>query len=124
MASLDPISAVVSALKREEIIPDVLPEEFTPSVLFSIVYPNGPEALLSSELAPADTQEEPDINFTPLNLSGESKSEDEEPTYTLVLTGESSSTDVITSNKPQLQAQIQTLVQEQHLSSENSDTGW
>ncbi|KAF9045780.1 PEBP-like protein, partial [Hymenopellis radicata] len=81
--SVDPLSAVVVALQREQIIPDVIPGPFTPSVLFSITYPTGIEALLSSELTREDTLDEPEINFTPMqNVLGAT----EEPTYTLVMT--------------------------------------
>ena len=84
----DPLSAVASALKREHIIPDVIPEDFNPSVLFSIIYPNGKEAILSTELVREDTLDEPDINFTPMVASDEAAGDStgHETTYTLVMT--------------------------------------
>ena len=39
--SLDPLSTVVTALKREQLMPDVLPESFYPSGVLSIVFPSG-----------------------------------------------------------------------------------
>ncbi|KAL0572054.1 hypothetical protein V5O48_009912 [Marasmius crinis-equi] len=86
----DPLSAVVTALKREQVIPDVIPEDFNPSVLFSVIYPSGKEALLSSELTREDTLDEPEINFTPMVVSdeaaGDSTTDGGETTYTLVMT--------------------------------------
>ncbi|KAG7090452.1 hypothetical protein E1B28_009568 [Marasmius oreades] len=86
----DPLSAVVTALKREQIIPDVAPEDFNPSVLFSIIYLSGKEAILSTELAREDTLDEPQINFTPMVMSdeaaGDSTSSEGETMYTLVMT--------------------------------------
>lgn len=78
----DTLSAVVTALEREQIIPDVIPEAFTPSVLFTIIYPTGKEGLLSSELTREEAFDEPEINFTPMqnNISS-----DGEPAYTLVM---------------------------------------
>ncbi|KAI0643975.1 PEBP-like protein [Trametes meyenii] len=65
----DPLSSIVSALQREQIIPDVLPETlaFTPSVLFSIVYPNGAEVNLGNYMTVEETQDEPEIRFAALN---------------------------------------------------------
>ncbi|CDO70206.1 hypothetical protein BN946_scf184942.g6 [Trametes cinnabarina] len=65
----DPLSAIHTALRREQIIPDVLPEStsFTPSVLFTVVYPNGAEVNLGNHLTVEDTQDEPDIRFAALN---------------------------------------------------------
>ncbi|KAI9067786.1 PEBP-like protein [Trametes sanguinea] len=65
----DPLSAIVSALRREQIIPDVLPETiaFAPSVLFSVVYPNGSEVNLGNFLTVEETQDEPEIRFAALN---------------------------------------------------------
>ncbi|KAF9065357.1 phosphatidylethanolamine-binding protein [Rhodocollybia butyracea] len=60
----DSLSAtVITALKRDAIIPEIIPE-FVPSVFFTVVYPNGKEAILGTELTPAETSEEPDIKFT------------------------------------------------------------
>ena len=81
--SVDPLSAVVSALKRENLVPDVIPDDFMPSVLFSVTYPTGQEALLSSQLTVEDTIDEPEINFTPMQNVLDTT---EEPSYTLVLT--------------------------------------
>uniref|UniRef100_A0A0W0F8D0 PEBP-like protein n=1 Tax=Moniliophthora roreri TaxID=221103 RepID=A0A0W0F8D0_MONRR len=85
----DPLTAVVTALKREQIIPDVIPEDFDPTVLFSVIYPNGKEALLSTELTREEALNEPDINFTPMvpsdEAAGDSTSDSGETTYTLVM---------------------------------------
>ncbi|KAJ8487375.1 hypothetical protein ONZ51_g4213 [Trametes cubensis] len=64
----DPLSSILSALKREQIIPDVLPEStFTPSVLFSVVFPNGAEVNLGNYIDVNETQDEPEIRFAALN---------------------------------------------------------
>ncbi|KIK51211.1 hypothetical protein GYMLUDRAFT_78303 [Collybiopsis luxurians FD-317 M1] len=91
MAS-DPLSAVVTALRRDSVIPDVIPESagFVPSVLFSVIYPGGKEAVLSTEFTREDTLEEPEINFTPMvasdKLVGDSTANSGEASYTLVMT--------------------------------------
>jgi len=71
MTSLDPLSALVSALKREQIIPHVIPALFNPSLLFSIVYPSGKEVMLGNEFIVEETLDEPSINFTPMNMPPE-----------------------------------------------------
>ena len=85
--SLDPISAVISAFKRDRIIPDVLPaDSFNPSFLFSVVYPNGSEVLLGNELTIDETQDEPLVSFAPMNMPVEqADSTGEEVGYTLVM---------------------------------------
>ncbi|EMD32339.1 hypothetical protein CERSUDRAFT_58547 [Gelatoporia subvermispora B] len=90
MSTLDPLSSVVTSLEREGIIPDVLPETFSPSVLFSINYPNGTEVMFGNELTVQDTLDEPTINFVPMNLpsaqahsSGQSVAD--EVSYTLAM---------------------------------------
>jgi hypothetical protein len=59
------MSQIVSAFQRADLIPDVIPSSlpFQPSVEFSVVYPNGKEAILASEIVREDTLEEPDIHF-------------------------------------------------------------
>ena len=82
----DPLSGVVTALKREHIVPDVLPESFIPSLLFSIVYPNGKEVLLGNEFTVEETQDEPNISFTAMNMPTEqADSADGEVGYTLAM---------------------------------------
>lgn len=82
----DPISAVVAALKREQIVPDVLPESFMPSLLFSIVYPNGREVMLGNEFTVEETQDEPSISFAAMNMPTEqADSADGEVGYTLAM---------------------------------------
>ena len=66
MPLLDPLSNVTDALKREEIIPDVIPTSFNPSLLFSVVWPNGREAMLGNELTKDDTVDEPKIQIAPM----------------------------------------------------------
>ena len=84
--SLDPLSAITSALRRENLIPDVLPEYFNPTTLFSVVYPNGKEVLLGNEFQVSETEDEPSISFMPMNLSAEqADSQGEEVAYTLVM---------------------------------------
>lgn len=85
MSSLDPLSTTVSSLKREQLIPDVLPESFTPSLLFSVVWPSGSEAILGNVLAKEDLVDEPALSFTPFNVSAVDADSDgsQEATYTL-----------------------------------------
>lgn len=84
--SLDPLTSVVSSLKHEGIIPDVVPEDFNPTMLFSVVWPNGTEVLLGNELTVLATADEPNIDFTPMNMPIETAdSIGEEVSYTLVL---------------------------------------
>ncbi|KAF8654632.1 hypothetical protein AX16_003513 [Volvariella volvacea WC 439] len=87
MTSADPLHSVVAALQREQIIPDVVPEDFSPSTLFSVIYPTGKEVVLSPvELMREDTLDEPEINFTPLVVPSEAQDTSDEVTYTLVMT--------------------------------------
>lgn len=81
----DPLSSIVAALKREQIIPDVLPETlaFTPSVLFSVVYPNGAEVNLGNEMTVADTQDEPELRLAALNGPWDDSAS--EASYTLAM---------------------------------------
>ncbi|KAI0746235.1 PEBP-like protein [Daedaleopsis nitida] len=67
--SADPLTAIITALQKEQIIPDVVPvsHAFTPSVLFSVVYPNGAEANLGNEMTVEETQDEPEIRLAALN---------------------------------------------------------
>jgi phosphatidylethanolamine-binding protein len=84
MSSLDPLSSVITALKRESIIPDVLPETFTPTSLLSVIWPNNKEALLGNELEKADVAEEPEFRIIPLNIPAEqADSDNTEITYTI-----------------------------------------
>ncbi|KAI0084595.1 PEBP-like protein [Irpex rosettiformis] len=84
--SFDPASGVTEALKREKLIPNVIPETFIPSMLFSIIYPGGNEVILGNELSTNDTAEEPDISFAPLSMPVEqADSEGDEVAYTLVM---------------------------------------
>ncbi|KAF9524733.1 PEBP-like protein [Crepidotus variabilis] len=94
----DPISKITSSLKADGIIPSVIPADytFTPSVLFSVVWPsNGSEVVLGSKIPREDTIEEPKIKIQPLlapeaiNAGGETLSKsksDGAVSYTLVLT--------------------------------------
>ncbi|KIP01645.1 hypothetical protein PHLGIDRAFT_112865 [Phlebiopsis gigantea 11061_1 CR5-6] len=89
---LDPLSNVVSALERENVIPDVIPT-FVPTHLFSILYPNGKEVLLGNEFRVDETVDEPAISFAPINMPvehadntvGDSEGGVQEPSYTLVM---------------------------------------
>jgi len=77
----DPVSQIVQSFVKEQIIPDVIPEStLTPTVLFSVTYPSGKEAVLGAELTKEEAGDEPEIVITPLNASSL------DPTYTLVMT--------------------------------------
>jgi len=87
-----PLDSIVVALKREGIIPDVIPSNFTPSLLFSIVYPTGCEVVTGNTLLREETLDEPDIVITPMNLpfanadsTGEGDDLAKEVSYTLVM---------------------------------------
>ena len=82
--SSDPVTSIVSALQKEQIIPDVVPAShtFAPTVLFSIVYPNGAEANLGNELTIEETQDEPEIRLAALNGPWDDAPE---ASYTLVM---------------------------------------
>ncbi|CAL1710498.1 unnamed protein product [Somion occarium] len=82
---MDPLTSVIEALKHDKIIPDVVPETFNPSLLFSIGYPSGKEVLLGNEFTVDETQDEPSINFTPLNMPTEQADSQEEVSYTLAM---------------------------------------
>jgi hypothetical protein len=65
----DPISKIITALKTDQIIPDVIPAsyDFTPSVLFSVVWPSqGVEIVLGDKVPREKTLEEPEIKLQPL----------------------------------------------------------
>ncbi|EJF61651.1 PEBP-like protein [Dichomitus squalens LYAD-421 SS1] len=82
--SSDPLHAIVSALQREQIIPDVVPASytFTPTVLFSIIYPNGAEVNLGNNMTVEETQDEPEVRLAALNGPWDDASE---TSYTLVM---------------------------------------
>ena len=71
MAHLDPLLSIVDTLKRDNIVPDVLPDSFSPSILLSIMSPSGKEISLGEEVALEDTLEEPDVTLIPLNIPQE-----------------------------------------------------
>lgn len=79
--SFDSVS-IVTALRRDELIPDIIPSTFTPFMTLSIVWPNGKEALLGNDLTRADTMVEPSVNFAPIDASATSG----KATYTVVMT--------------------------------------
>lgn len=84
---MDPLASVVETLKHQHIIPDIVPESFNPTFLFSIVYPGGKEVLLGNEFTVEETQDEPSITFTPLNIPPEQADSDSsnEVSYTLAM---------------------------------------
>jgi phosphatidylethanolamine-binding protein len=88
MAHLDPLSNVTSSFERESLVPDVVPS-FAPSLLFSVIWPEGGEALLGNELPLTAVQDEPSIQFVPMNLPAELAASggegDTETTYTLAM---------------------------------------
>lgn len=88
-----PLDSIVVALKRGAIIPDVIPFDFVPTLLFSIVFPTGCEVATGNTLLREDTLDEPDIVITPMNLpfanadsTGEGDDFAKEVSYTLVMT--------------------------------------
>ncbi|KDQ55396.1 hypothetical protein JAAARDRAFT_37416 [Jaapia argillacea MUCL 33604] len=89
--ALDPLSTITTSLSRSQIIPDVLPPSFTPTLLFSITWPDGKEAMLGNELRREDVSEEPSVNFTPMNMPWEQADNTGEEggfgdvTYTIVM---------------------------------------
>jgi phosphatidylethanolamine-binding protein len=92
MPLLDPLSALVTALAREGLIPLVIPSSFLPSVLFSVEWPGGKQALLGNELTTVETAEEPVVTLMPMVVpteaadnSGERGAGDAETSYTLVM---------------------------------------
>ncbi|KAF4605940.1 hypothetical protein EYR40_004732 [Pleurotus pulmonarius] len=86
MSNVDPLAEVTASLASVQLIPDVVPPSasFSPSVLFSVVWPSGKRASLGNELTRDDTLDEPDVVFTPMGTlnSGEGGSE---TSYTLVM---------------------------------------
>ena len=82
---MDPLRAVIQSLKSHQILPDVVPELFNPTLLFSVVYPSGKEVLLGNEFTVEETQDEPSIDFTPLNLPTDQIDSDDEVSYTLAM---------------------------------------
>lgn len=88
MPLLDPLSSLISSFKKEQIIPDVIPESFsfTPSVLFSVTYPSGHEVIPGKELIREDTLDEPEIILTPMGLPDQGTQQTDQPSYTLVMT--------------------------------------
>ncbi|KAL1706578.1 phosphatidylethanolamine-binding protein [Schizophyllum commune] len=89
--SLDPLFTVVTALKREQLIPDVLPESFYPSGVFSIVFPSGRKVTIGEEIPLEDTVDEPDIIFSPIGVAEpgtgdiQAGAAAQEATYTVVM---------------------------------------
>ena len=88
-----PLESTVVALKREKIIPNVVPPNFTPTLLFSIVYPTGCEVATGNTLLRENALDEPDIVITPMKLpfanadsTGEGNDFAKEVSYTLVMT--------------------------------------
>jgi phosphatidylethanolamine-binding protein len=88
MSNPDPIASIVNSLHKSGLIPDVIPssENFTPSVLFSVLYPNNPDQfIIGAEVPREDTIGEPEISFTPM-VSPDERSRRGEVTYTMVIT--------------------------------------
>jgi hypothetical protein len=78
-------SDIINELTSNEIIPDILPPNtFTPSVFFTIVYPNtNIQTNLGNEVQRLNVLDEPEITIAPLNIPEE---EGGEVRYTLVMT--------------------------------------
>ncbi|THH10430.1 hypothetical protein EW145_g1338 [Phellinidium pouzarii] len=82
MPLLDPLSSVAASLRKDKIIPDVIPENFTPSILFSVTWSNK-DVMLGNTLTTTDTQDEPHVQITPMGAIEETESSI--PTYTLAM---------------------------------------
>lgn len=78
--------SIIIAIKRDGIIPDVVPPSFTPSMTLSVAWSNGKQTLLGNELTRADTMDEPSISFAPIAVPGASGNAVAEATYTVVMT--------------------------------------
>jgi hypothetical protein len=77
-------SDVVSTLTTAQIVPDVLSEPFTPTVIFTVIYPTGVQTDLGNTVVRSNVLEEPNISITPLNpILG--VGEEKETRYTLVM---------------------------------------
>jgi hypothetical protein len=78
-------SDIINQLKSNEIIPDILPPNtFTPSVFFTVVYPNTDiQTNLGNKVQSFNVVDEPEITIAPLNVP---KEEGGEVRYTLVMT--------------------------------------
>ncbi|XP_006456376.1 hypothetical protein AGABI2DRAFT_211293 [Agaricus bisporus var. bisporus H97] len=78
-------SDIINQLTSNGIIPDVLPpDSFTPSVFFTIVYPNTDvQTNLGNEVQRSNVLDEPEISIAPLNVP---EVGDGEVRYTLVMT--------------------------------------
>ncbi|KAI9024976.1 phosphatidylethanolamine-binding protein [Phycomyces nitens] len=64
------------SLKKAGIIPDVIRQDFVPSTLLEINYPNGKDVALGNTLSVQDAAETPRVNFIP---------PEEDAQYTLVM---------------------------------------
>ncbi|KAG6809658.1 hypothetical protein H0H93_015632, partial [Arthromyces matolae] len=75
-------SQLVAVLQKEDVIPEVVPEDlhFAPLISFKIAWSNGKQANLGNFLTRDDTLEEPEIYFTSPSSSSHTAS------YTLVMT--------------------------------------
>ncbi|KAF5329603.1 hypothetical protein D9619_009388 [Psilocybe cf. subviscida] len=92
----DPLSKVASALTSSGVIPTVVPTSFTPSMLFSVVWPGtGAEVILGEQIVRDLTLDEPEIKVLPMGGTGSSGAsgawaqddgDTPPPTYTLVMT--------------------------------------
>lgn len=91
MPLVDPLSALASSLRKHDIIPNVIPSSFHPSVLFTVRWPNNKESTFDTELTKEDTVQEPQVLVTPMVVpdsaddlvSGDATTK---VTYTLVMT--------------------------------------
>lgn len=82
---------LVTTLSKNEIIPDVLPqslsETFTPTTIFTVVYPSNVETDLGNTVVRSNVLEEPEVRITPLNaIPGIEGGREKEVRYTLVMT--------------------------------------
>ncbi|TDL22538.1 PEBP-like protein [Rickenella mellea] len=80
MPLLDPISSVTEALRKSNVIGDVIPDKLTfqPTVLFSIRWGDR-EVMLGNELDKSDTVQEPTVTLMPMSAT------EGNATYTLAM---------------------------------------
>ncbi|KAI7905346.1 phosphatidylethanolamine-binding protein [Cokeromyces recurvatus] len=64
------------ALKKADITPNIVPEDFTPSTIINVQFPNGEDVALGNFLKPSESSETPKVTFV---------APDENAKYTLLV---------------------------------------
>lgn len=62
--SVNTTQAILDPLRKDEVIPDVVPD-FTPEGVITAVYPGELAVTLGNELSPEQTRSRPEVHFTP-----------------------------------------------------------